>query len=321
MQPNPLRGDYENQEYDSFVEGEPGEGGRRRRSGNMPAAAPVPVKSNRVENLLEFLVVLVGLSLLPQSVILGRSFFTSTPATSTAVQVPGTGEGWTEWVEVAACSQACGGGVRKVEREKNCTAATCGSKFGLLKAKETEELSCNTDPCSGPVDGGWGPWSCTNGTISRTCSLPPPAHGGKPCQEPETRIQAANRTGFTCTQEGELHTAYKMAASKLNKSVCEGWCTSMGAEIPTVLTQEENEETQRYNTKGGWIWLAAEKSGTERSTYTWDNGKKWEFPNNDGWTPTWNSANDAGAKCLRAHKALKWMDLSCSYSYTCACRV
>ena len=35
------------------------------------------------------------------------------------------------------------------------------------------------------------------------------------------------------------------------------------------------------------MWLAAEKSGTERSTYTWDNGKKWEFPTKEGWTPTW----------------------------------
>ena len=34
-----------------------------------------------------------------------------------------------------------------------------------------------------PVDGGWGPWSCATGTIERTCSDPPPANGGEPCEE------------------------------------------------------------------------------------------------------------------------------------------
>jgi len=291
----------------------------------MPAAAAVPAMSPRMMNILQLVVVLVGLSLVIQSVMLAMSFITSTPAGSADSKAPTSLDlGWTEWVEAAACSQPCGGGVRKVERERNCTSATCGSKYGLLKEKEVEEISCNTDLCSGPIDGGWGPWTCTDGTIARTCSDPPPAHGGKPCQEPVARIQAANRTGYTCAQDDEVHTAYKISASFLTKPACESWCTSMGAEIPTVLTQEENEETQRYNSKSGYIWLAATKSGTERSSFKWDGGEEWKWPTEEGWTPTWNAANNAGEKCLFAYKNLHWRDDPCTHtgdnSY-CLCRV
>jgi len=326
MKPNPpLTGDYENQEYDSFVEGEPAGARRRSRPGIMPTAAPVPIKSQRVTDLLQFLVVIGVLSLLPQSVMLAMSFINATPAASSVVQAPGLDLGWTEWVEAAACSQSCGGGVRKVERERNCTsaaAAGCGSEYGLLKEKYVREITCNIDPCSGPIDGGWGPWTCTNGTIARTCTDPPPAHGGKLCQGPVARIQAANRTGFTCAQDDDLHTAYKISASYLTKPACESWCTSMGAEIPTVLTQEENEETQRYNPKNDWMWLAATKSGTERSSFKWDGGEEWKWPTEEGWTPTWFDANAAGQKCLKVYKDLQWADYPCTSTVIyCLCRV
>jgi len=315
MKPNPpLTGD-----------GEPAGARRRSRSGNMPTAAPVPIKSQRVTDLLQFLVVLVVLSILLQSVMLAMSFITSTPASSADSKAPTSPDlGWTEWVEVVACSQSCGGGVRKVERERNCTSAGCGSEYGLLKEKKTKEISCNTDPCSGPIDGGWGPWTCTNGTIEQTCSDPPPAHGGKPCQEPVARIQAANRTGFTCAQDDEVHTAYKISASALTKPACESWCTSMGAEIPSVLTQEENEETQRYNSKSGWMWLAATKSGTEQSSYKWDGGEEWKWPTEEGWTPRWHNDNGniAGWKCLIVNKNLHWGDEPCTRTNSyCLCRV
>lgn len=259
----------EYQEYDSFTEGEPAGARRRTRSSNMATGAAVPVKSKRVTSLLEFIVVLVGLSLVLQFVMLVMSFlsFTSPPSSSNSVQGsasalgpdqgsgdPQESSGWTEWKPLTACSATCGGGIYKVERERNCTISPCHNDSSIMTERETRGISCNPNGC--PVDGGWSKWGCTNGTIvyERTCSNPPPAHGGKPCQEPEPGSAAANRTaagkagdktGWKCAKKGEIHNAYKMG-SKMHQSPCERWCASMGAQMPTILTQEEDEETQRY---------------------------------------------------------------------------
>ena len=48
-----------------------------------------------------------------------------------------------------------------------------------------------------------------------------------------------------CTSKFVKNTEH-LDLSQQHRSPCERWCASMGAEMPTILTQEEDEETQRY---------------------------------------------------------------------------
>ncbi|XP_058944976.2 coadhesin-like [Pocillopora verrucosa] len=98
---------------------------------------------------------------------------------------------YTEWSEWSECSASCGGGLQT--RTRNCTNPT--SQYGgrdcegLGLAMETQ--SCGSEKC--PIDGNytsWSDWSecsatCGGGQQSRlrTCTSPPPKHGGRNCSE------------------------------------------------------------------------------------------------------------------------------------------
>lgn len=98
---------------------------------------------------------------------------------------------YTEWSEWSECSASCGGGLQI--RTRNCTNPTpqYGGRDceGLGLAMETR--SCGSEKC--PIDGNytsWSDWSecsaaCGGGQQSRlrTCTSPPPKHGGRNCSE------------------------------------------------------------------------------------------------------------------------------------------
>ncbi|CAL8292861.1 unnamed protein product [Lota lota] len=95
--------------------------------------------------------------------------------------------GWTPWSSWAQCSRDCSRGVRS--RKRTCTnpEPKYGGQTCMGAAQEYQE--CNVTPC--PVDGSWSCWSswsrcsvtCGGGHYmrTRTCSNPPPAHGGDIC--------------------------------------------------------------------------------------------------------------------------------------------
>ncbi|XP_052706720.1 coadhesin-like [Crassostrea angulata] len=90
---------------------------------------------------------------------------------------------WSPW---STCSVTCGNGIQSRSRRcdlKNDDKHLCGYE-------EKEERGCNTNiEC--PIDGVWSDWStwsdcsktCGHGeeTRIRTCTNPPPQHGGKDC--------------------------------------------------------------------------------------------------------------------------------------------
>ncbi|XP_067022316.1 A disintegrin and metalloproteinase with thrombospondin motifs adt-1-like isoform X5 [Acropora muricata] len=95
---------------------------------------------------------------------------------------------WSEWGEYSLCSVSCGGGVQARYRECDNPLPAYGGKDCVGESEEIRP--CNQFPC--PVDGGWAswkPWStcpvtCGGGvqSRSRTCTKPPPTHGGEDCQ-------------------------------------------------------------------------------------------------------------------------------------------
>ncbi|MCL4127594.1 UNVERIFIED_CONTAM: hypothetical protein GTU68_036498, partial [Idotea baltica] len=102
--------------------------------------------------------------------------------------------GWTAWSAWSQCSATCGIAVKT--RRRTCTNPTPQHGGRVCVGLETTEIYCHTlPPCPQythmPVDGGWSEWGswggcssqCGKGTRrrSRTCSQPPPQHGGREC--------------------------------------------------------------------------------------------------------------------------------------------
>ncbi|XP_029187797.2 A disintegrin and metalloproteinase with thrombospondin motifs adt-1-like isoform X2 [Acropora millepora] len=114
---------------------------------------------------------------------------------------------WTTWKAWEQCSLTCGGGIQKSYR----TCTNPEPAFGGADCEGDNERSrtCNENPC--PVDGrwtDWKPWSqcsvtCGGGTRnrSRTCTNPPPQHGGKECSGSEEEMQSCNE--FPCPIDGK----------------------------------------------------------------------------------------------------------------------
>ena len=113
---------------------------------------------------------------------------------------------WRPWTQWSACSVSlCGGGVRG--RMRSCpVAGRCGSIT-------TQTEGCNLIACNIPVDGGvseWTSWSDVNGNCfgcpagvtrvrTRTCTMPSPRNGGRPCTEAtsENGVCVCVAGGFT----------------------------------------------------------------------------------------------------------------------------
>ncbi|KAJ7365624.1 hypothetical protein OS493_002332 [Desmophyllum pertusum] len=97
--------------------------------------------------------------------------------------------GWSSWSGWTPCDDNC-----DRTRERFCyhsgNIQSCGGNVNVYGV-ETEQQKCPKSICPAPVDGHWGRWSdwrpcsktCNDGvrTRFRTCTNPPPAHGGRFC--------------------------------------------------------------------------------------------------------------------------------------------
>ncbi|XP_034337070.2 SCO-spondin [Magallana gigas] len=95
--------------------------------------------------------------------------------------------GFGNWGLWSGCSRSCGGGSR--ERMRVCNSPTPAHGGENCIGNTSQIIWCNEFPC--PVDGRFTEWSiwtdcsqsCGGGVVirNRSCSNPPPQHGGKPC--------------------------------------------------------------------------------------------------------------------------------------------
>ncbi|XP_078352100.1 thrombospondin-2-like [Oculina patagonica] len=95
--------------------------------------------------------------------------------------------GWSDFGDWGECSAACGPGQQ--ERSRTCSNPSPSNGGAQCSGSNKETRECNNGPCA--VDGGWsdfGEWgecsvTCGGGIKerTRTCTNPPPAHGGKDC--------------------------------------------------------------------------------------------------------------------------------------------
>ncbi|XP_078346319.1 LOW QUALITY PROTEIN: SCO-spondin-like [Oculina patagonica] len=110
--------------------------------------------------------------------------------------------GYSDWGSYGKCSKSCGGGVQT--RQRTCTnpPPTHGGKDCSKMGPVTSSRECNVLKCQ--VNGGFSGWgsygmcskTCGGGlqTRKRTCTNPPPAHGGEDCSElgPDTSSRECN---------------------------------------------------------------------------------------------------------------------------------
>lgn len=114
---------------------------------------------------------------------------------------------WSEWSEFTLCSVSCGGG--RQNRSRTCTNPPPKNDGKYCAGESSEIRPCNTLPC--PVDGGWssfGEWgscslTCGGGVQDRqrTCTNPPPAHGGRPCDGSSVETRFCKQ--FPCPGDGK----------------------------------------------------------------------------------------------------------------------
>ena len=97
--------------------------------------------------------------------------------------------GYTEWSEFSACTRSCNGGRQKRWRTCFNPKPKYGGRDCERLGPASEVQRCNTFPC--PVHGGYSEWTgfepctrtCGGGKHirRRSCTSPPPAHGGRNC--------------------------------------------------------------------------------------------------------------------------------------------
>ncbi|KAM7440695.1 hypothetical protein ABFA07_010097 [Porites harrisoni] len=95
--------------------------------------------------------------------------------------------GWSSWFVFTPCSVSCGTGMTVLAR--TCTNPAPRYSGRPCQGPARKGQRCLTKPC--PIDGGWSRWSvwttctksCRSGTQtrSRSCTQPPPQHGGRTC--------------------------------------------------------------------------------------------------------------------------------------------
>ncbi|PFX32412.1 Hemicentin-1 [Stylophora pistillata] len=113
---------------------------------------------------------------------------------------------WSVWSEFTLCSVFCGGG--RQNRSRTCTNPPPKNDGKYCAGESSEIRPCNTLPC--PVDGGWssfGEWgscslTCGGGVQDRqrTCTNPPPAHSGRPCDGSSVETRFCKQ--FPCPVHG-----------------------------------------------------------------------------------------------------------------------
>jgi len=106
--------------------------------------------------------------------------------------------GWSDWNDWSECDQKCAGGSQT--RYRTCTNPKQRYGGKACEGPSQETRACNTRPCIN--DGKWSSWSdwgkcdkeCSGGTQtrSRTCTNPPPSHGGRPCQGQSQESRSCN---------------------------------------------------------------------------------------------------------------------------------
>ena len=102
---------------------------------------------------------------------------------------------YTQWGAFTPCTTSCGNGIQT--RSRNCTdpAPLHGGKYCDGSSKHQQQ--CKLMEC--PIDGGlteWSPFtscskSCGKGSQerTRTCTSPPPQHGGDDCVGEDDQIR------------------------------------------------------------------------------------------------------------------------------------
>lgn len=114
---------------------------------------------------------------------------------------------WADWKQWSRCSRSCGGGTQI--RLRTCTNPPRSNGGSWCIGSQQERQSCNEDKLC-PVDGGWSFWSywgrcsvsCGSGVMyrTRTCTSPPPAHGGARCRGESREIYYCERS--SCPVDG-----------------------------------------------------------------------------------------------------------------------
>lgn len=109
---------------------------------------------------------------------------------------------WSDWGDWTQCDKTCGTG--KQVRERTCTNPPPENGGKGCEGLAEEVQDCKLAEC--PIDGGYTPWepdtectkTCGGGTqkLVRTCTNPPPQHGGKDCVGPNEKIEPCNE--FPC---------------------------------------------------------------------------------------------------------------------------
>ena len=98
--------------------------------------------------------------------------------------------GYSEWSNLTECTKSCNGGKHTRVRQCSYPVPKHGGRNCSRLGPEIDVQSCNTFPC--PIHGGYSEWTafesctrtCGGGMLirRRSCTNPPPAHGGKNCR-------------------------------------------------------------------------------------------------------------------------------------------
>ncbi|XP_031561318.1 hemicentin-1-like [Actinia tenebrosa] len=242
--------------------------------------------------------------------------------------------GWSEYSDWTTCSKSCGGGTQ--ERTRTCTnpAPKNGGKDCEGESKETR--ACGANPC--PVDGGWSAYSswsscsksCGGGTQerTRTCTNPPPAHGGKNCEGSSKETKQCGSAACPVDGGWSAYSSWSSCSKSCGGGTQERTrtCTNPPPAHGGKNCEGSSKETQQCGSAacpvdGGWSayssWSSCSKScggGTQERTRTCTNpppahgGKNCEgssketqqcesqaCPVNGGW-----SAYSAYSKCTKS---------------------
>uniref|UniRef100_A0A8C4QDL8 Uncharacterized protein n=1 Tax=Eptatretus burgeri TaxID=7764 RepID=A0A8C4QDL8_EPTBU len=104
--------------------------------------------------------------------------------------------GWSSWLSWETCSRSCGEGLQT--RQRSCNDPAPAFDGESCRGSSIQTQICNSQQC--PVDGVWSPWgdwmacsaSCGGGVRNRirACNNPTPNHGGRPCEDSGSQIEA-----------------------------------------------------------------------------------------------------------------------------------